>query len=85
MILKNKNMNSYCVDNRFAIIKLAKEDLIKSTNIESDKEEMKVIDNILYRCWQMGWLKKYEDIIDKHEANGVNVRINNFNGNMIIK
>ena len=78
-------MSNCCVDNRFAIIKLAKEDLIKSTNIESDKEEMKVIDNILYRCWQMGWLEKYEDIINKHEANGVDVRINNFNGNMIIK
>lgn len=78
-------MNSYRVDNKFAIIKLAKEDLIKSTNIESNKEEMKVIDNILYRCWQMGWLKKYEDIINKNEANGVAVRINNFNGNMIIK
>lgn len=78
-------MNSYCVDNRFTIIKLAKEDLIKSTNIESDKEEMKVIDNILYRCWQMGWLKKYEDIINKNESNGVAVRINNFNGNMIIE
>ena len=76
---------SYCVDNRFAIIKLAKEDLIKSTNIESSKEEMKVIDNILYRCWQMGWLKKYENIINRNEANGVAIRINNFNGNMIIK
>lgn len=45
-----------CGDNRFKIIAKAKEDLIKSTNIETSSDEMKVLDNFLFRCWQMGWL-----------------------------
>ena len=49
-----------CGDNRFEIIEKAKMDLLESTNINTDKEEMKVLDNFLFRCWQMGWLKKYE-------------------------
>lgn len=48
------------VDNgRFEIIAKAKEDLIKSTNIEISEDEMKVLDNFLFRCWQMGWLDRY--------------------------
>lgn len=35
-------------------------DLLESTNINTDKEEMQVLDNFLFRCWQMGWLEKYE-------------------------
>ena len=54
-------MCEVCGDNRFEIIKRAKEDLIESTNIERSAEEMKVIDNFLFRCWQMGWLKQYEE------------------------
>ena len=46
-------------DNRFEIINRAKEDIIQSTNIESSEDEMKVLDNFLFRCWQMGWLDKY--------------------------
>lgn len=53
-------MSEICGDNRFEIIDKAKKDLISSTNIESNPEEMKVIDNILFRCWQMGWLDKYD-------------------------
>ena len=53
-------MNVTCGDNRFEIIQKAKEDLIKSTNIEMAKDEMAVLDNILFRAWQMGWLDKYE-------------------------
>ena len=53
-------MYETCGDNRFEIIKRAKEDLIKSTNIEMAKDEMAVLDNILFRAWQMGWLGKYE-------------------------
>ena len=53
-------MNEACTDNRFEIIDRAKKDIIESTNIESDPDEMKVIDNFLFRCWQMGWLDKYE-------------------------
>lgn len=48
-------------DNRFEIIKKAKKDLIESTNIEMSPDEMKVLDEFLFRCWQMGWLDKYEE------------------------
>ena len=50
-----------CGDNRFEVIEKAKKHLLSSTNIESRKEEMKVLDNFLIRCWQMGWLDKYND------------------------
>ena len=53
-------MVDICGDNRFIIIKRAKEDILQSTNIESSKDEMKVLDNFLFRCWQMGWLDKYD-------------------------
>ena len=52
-------MGDMCGDNRFTIIKRAKEDIIQSANIESSEDEMKVLDNILFRCWQMGWLDRY--------------------------
>lgn len=55
---------SCCGDNRFEIIEAAKKDLLKSTNIESDPDEMKVIDSILFRCWQMGWLNKYDNKLE---------------------
>jgi len=50
-----------CGDNRFWIIEKAKKDIIEKTNIESSPDEMKVLDNILFRAWQMGWLNKYEE------------------------
>ena len=50
-----------CCDNRFEIIAKAKEALLNETNIARDETEMSVIDNILFRCWQMGWLDKYDD------------------------
>lgn len=50
-----------CCDNRFEIIAKAKEALLKETNIARDEQEIAVIDNILFRCWQMGWLDKYDD------------------------
>lgn len=53
-------MNEVCGDNRFGIIQRAKDDLIRATNIESSPDEMSVLDNILFRVWQMGWLDKYE-------------------------
>ena len=49
-----------CGDNRFEIIKKAKEDLLQATNIESSQDEMQCLDSFLYRAWQMGWLGKYE-------------------------
>lgn len=53
-------MSDVCGDNRFEVIAEAKKDLLESTNIEMRADEMAVIDNILFRCWQMGWLKQYE-------------------------
>ena len=47
-------------DNRFEILEKAKKDLIESTNIEMSPDEMKVLDNFLFRCWQMDWLRRYE-------------------------
>ena len=47
-------------DNRFEIIAKARKDLIDSTNIEDDPKEMEVLNNFLFRCWQMGWLNKYD-------------------------
>lgn len=52
-------IDEVCGDNRFEIIKKAKQDLLESTNIQTSEDEMQVIDNILFRCWQMGWLEKY--------------------------
>ena len=37
-----------------------KQMLIENTNIEMAKDEMAVIDNILFRFWQMNWLDKLE-------------------------
>lgn len=53
-------MGDICDDNRFEVIAEAKKDLLESTNIEMSPDEMSVIDNILFRCWQMGWLRQYE-------------------------
>lgn len=54
-------MADMCTDNRFELIERFKKELIESTNIETSLEEIKVIDNILFRFWQMGWL----DSIDR--------------------
>ena len=53
--------NIICGDNRLEIIYRAKQHLLKSTNIESSPKEMQLIDRFLYRAWQMGWLKQYEE------------------------
>lgn len=53
-------MNAMCGDNRFEIIEKAKKDLFESTNIKNSLDELAVLDSFLFRCWQMGWLKKYE-------------------------
>jgi hypothetical protein len=45
-----------CDDNRFEIIEAAKKKLIESTNIETSPKEMEVLDSLLFRMWQMGWL-----------------------------
>ena len=53
-------MDVICNDNRIEVIAKAKEHLLEATNIETSPEEMEVLDNFLFRCWQMGWLKKYD-------------------------
>lgn len=53
-------MNVMCGDGRFEVIQKAYDDLLESTNIEMADDEMKVIKDILFRCWQMDWLYKYE-------------------------
>lgn len=59
-------MAEQCGDNRFLIIERAKKDLIESTNIETSPDEMKVLDSILFRAWQMNWLERYNK--EKEEA-----------------
>lgn len=54
-------MNETCNDNRFKLIERAKKNLIENTNIDTNPDELKVLDNFLFRCWQMGWLEKYND------------------------
>ena len=49
-----------CGDDRFEIIGRAKQAILEKTNIADSPDEMAVLDSFLFRCWQMGWLKKYE-------------------------
>lgn len=56
----NEKVGEVCGDNRFETIDAAKKDLLESTNIDTSPKEMEVIDRFLFRCWQMGWLDKYE-------------------------
>ena len=44
----------------FSTTEKAKKHIIEATNIENSKDEMKVLDTFLFRCWQMGWLDQYE-------------------------
>ena len=53
-------MGDICGDNRFEIIAKAKKNLLESTNIHTSEDEMKVLDSYLFRCWQMGWLERYD-------------------------
>lgn len=65
-------MNEVCSDNRFEVIRIAKERLLAATNIDTSPDEMKVLDNFLFRCWQMGWLDRYEKKI-KNNVPEINV------------
>lgn len=53
-------MSDMCDDNRFDLIEKYKKKLIEATNIENAPDEMAVLDNILFRFWQVGWLDKLE-------------------------
>lgn len=57
-------MGDMCNDGRFEIIEAAKKDILEKTNIETSHAEMTVLNNFLYRCWQMGWLKQYNKAND---------------------
>lgn len=70
------SMMENCGDNRFEVIAKAKKYILENTNIETSKDEMKVLDNILFRCWQMGWLKQFDDtktyyMVDKDRLFGL--------------
>lgn len=52
-------MNVKCNDNRFEIINAVKEELLNKTNIETSPDEMKVLNDILFRLWQI-------DVLDKN-------------------
>lgn len=54
-------MSDMIDDNRFALIEKYKQKLIEGTNISDRPEEMAVLDDILFRFWQMGWLDKLEE------------------------
>ena len=54
-------MSNTIDDNRFVLIEKYKQKLIEGTNISDRPEEMAVLDNILFRFWQMGWLDKLEE------------------------
>lgn len=62
--MTNNKYCDVCGDKRFEIIGKARQDLITSTNIETSEKEMEVLDSFLYRAWQMGWLKMYEDVAE---------------------
>ena len=53
-------MTNTCDDNRFQLIEKYKTEIVAATNIEDCKDEMNVIDSILFRFWQIGWLDKLE-------------------------
>ena len=54
-------MMEVCGDNRFDIIRKAREHMLDATNIDTSPKEMEVLDTFLYRCWQMGWLERYDE------------------------
>ena len=80
---RDRMQNEICNDNRFELIEKYKQQLLEATNIETSIDEMKVIDNILFRFWQMGWLDKLEqkscdDAISREMAlDGVDAMYNN--------
>lgn len=56
-------MAEICGDNRFEVIERAKRHLLDGTNIDTSPGEMAVLDSFLFRCWQMGWLDRYDDTV----------------------
>lgn len=58
-----------CGDNRFGMIKFFKNRLVEDTNIATSYDEMRVIDSVLFRFWQLGWLKVLFDHLLQKDAN----------------
>lgn len=69
-------MDVMCNDNRFELIEKYKKELIESTNIESSPEEMAVLDDVLFRFWQMGWLDRLEGEVTSEKVAEYCVRRN---------
>ena len=67
-IKQDIGVKKQCGDTIFRIIARAKEHLFQATNIAEDKKELEVLDSFLLRCWQMGWLKQYEDAEEDEEG-----------------
>ena len=53
-------MRNYITEEAITV-ESAKKALIKSTDIEGNDDEMKVLESILGKCYQMGWLPRYMD------------------------
>lgn len=66
----NKRHFGQCGDNRFEVIAKVKEHLLRSTNIEKHPEELEVLDNILFRLWQLGYLEAPDKLakLEKEQA-----------------
>lgn len=60
-------MNDICLGTMFDLIEKYKQKLIEATNIVASPEEMEVLDNILFRFWQMGWLDRLETLVPQSE------------------
>ena len=58
-----------CDDWRFMAIEKAKNELISATNIEDSPDEMAVIDSILFRFGQMGWLDMKDKVRELKSEN----------------
>ena len=56
-----KTCGEMCGDNRFVLIEKFKQELLEHTNIKTAKDEVAVLNSLLFRFWQMGWLDKLED------------------------
>ena len=69
-------IDNICTDNRFEMIEKYLELLKQGTNIETSQEEMKVIENILFRFWQMGWLDKIEEAERRNRMNDLSFEFN---------
>ena len=59
----NEQNGNVCADDRFGMIKFFKNRLVEATNISTSQREMDVIDSILFRFYQLGWLR----VLFQHE------------------